>query len=138
MTHNFSLRKSLNKGLECWTLYEARRRRGEKAKISSLKGWRLSVALPHIRKVLHETEKHGESSNQKIDDRTVNINEEAGVRLALTFLGIRHLHKLERAEKLCQEIQSMSREEAYYWYSKVHNPKEHSPGIRAIRTLLCG
>jgi len=138
MTDNFSLRNSLNKGSECWTLYEAHRRRGEKAKISSLKGWRLSVTLPYIRKALHTTEKQREPSSRKADDGPVNISEESGVRLALAFLGIRHLHKLERAEKLCQEVQSMSREEAYYWYSKVRSPKGHSPGIRALRTLLCG
>jgi len=139
MPQRFFLRNSVNQGSNCWVLYEAQRRHGEKAKIGRLKGWRLSVVLPHIRRALHasERQKRARSPNQP-GNTSANILEEDGVRLTLAFLGTRNLQKLERAETLCQAIQAMSREEAYYWYSKVRSPGGPGIGIRALRTLFCG
>ena len=95
-----------------------------------MKGWRLSLALPYIRKLSH----HPIFGDR--DNPNHRVPEEEGVRLALTFLGIRNLRKLENAETLCREINSMSQEEAYYWYAKALGHRPESAGIRALRTLF--
>jgi hypothetical protein len=95
-----------------------------------LKGWRLSLALPYIRKLSHQLKfADHDNPNHKVP-------EEDGVRLALTFLGIGNLRKLEKAENLCREINSMSQEEAYYWYAKALGRWPESAGVRALRTLF--
>jgi len=95
-----------------------------------LKGWRLSLALPYIRKTSHHLN-FGDHDNPN-----QRVPEELGVRLALTFLGIRNLRKLERAENLCREVHSMSQEEAYYWYAKALSRRPQTSGIRALRILF--
>ena len=130
---SFIIRKNGKNGSESWVLYEADRRHGERARIGRLKGWRLSVALPHIRKAMQSSDR--QSAEAKAGKkRSVRLLEEDGVRLALTFRGLRNLQRLERAEKLCHEVYSMSREEAYYWYSRTSSRGTGS-GIRALRTL---
>jgi len=127
LAHRFHLRRDLNNGAERWVLY-ATQRRG-RTKIGALKGWRLSLTLPYIRKILHQL-KLAEDSNP-----THSLPEEEGVRLALTFLGIRNLRKLEKAENLCRQIYSMSQEETYYWYAKALSRRPQTSGIRALRIL---
>jgi hypothetical protein len=132
---SFILRKNGHYGSEAWVLYEADRRHGERARIAGLKGWRLSVVLPHIRKAVQLSETRIRVENVRPGNASFHLHEEDGVRLALTFRGVRNLQKLERAEKLCRGVYSMSREEAYYWYSRTSN-RETSSGIRALRTLI--
>jgi len=127
LPHRFHLRRDLNNGAERWVLYETQRR--GRTKVGSLKGWRLSLTLPYIRKILHQL-KLAEDSNP-----THFLPEEEGVRLALTFLGIRNLRKLEKAENLCRQIHSMSQEETYYWYAKALARRPQTSGIRALRIL---
>jgi hypothetical protein len=122
----------LDHGTERCVLYEGRRH--GKAKVGILKGWRLSVATPYIRKILPLSHKTRSFENPKND--THPLPEEEGVRLALTFLGIRNLKKLGRAENVAREIHAMSQEESYYWYAKAHIGKHGSAGIRALRTLF--
>ena len=130
MGHRFYLRRDLRLGIERWALYENHRRGW--TKVGSLKGWRLSLTLPYIRRSTHRL-KTSENS-----DSTLRVPEEDGVRLALTFLGVRNMRKLERAERLCREIHSMSQEESYYWYAKALEHSQTTTGIRALRTLFSG
>lgn len=109
-------------------LYETQRR--GRARLATLKGWRLSVALPYIRKLAQNSRSH-----QQVDP-TYRVAEEEGIRLALTFLGIRNLMKLEKAENVCRHVHSMSQEEAYYWYAKALGNHQLTLGIRALRTLF--
>jgi hypothetical protein len=128
----FYLKRDLDHGTERCVLYEARRH--GKAKVGSLKGWRLSVATPYIRKTLPVSHR-----TQTLDNAMTNtrpLPEEDGVRLALTFLGIRNLKKLGRAENVAREIHAMSQEESYYWYAKALAGRHGSAGIRALRTLF--
>ncbi len=132
MTHKFYLKRDADHGTERCVLYEARRR--GKAKVGSLKGWRLSVALPYIRKLSPSSNRPRISDN--LATYTHSLPEEDGVRLALTFLGIRNLRKLDRAENLAREIHGMSLEESYYWYAKALVARDGAPGIKAMRTLF--
>jgi hypothetical protein len=132
MPHKFYIRRDLDHGNERCVLYEAKRR--GKSKVGTLKGWRLSVALPYIRKLTplpRRTRPHGHVLTD-----TETLPEEDGVRLALTFLGIRNLKKLERAEKLVREIHAMTQEESYYWYAKALATQDGATGVRAMRTLF--
>ena len=130
MGYRFYVRRDLNHGIERWVLYENHRRGW--TKIGSLKGWRLSLALPYIRRTTYQPKalENGGSTRR--------VLEEDGVRLALTFLGVRSMRKLERAERLCHEIHSMSQEESYYWYAKALEHSQTTIGIRALRTLFSG
>ncbi len=131
MAHKFYLKRYLNDGVERWTLYEARTR--GRTKVATLRGWRLSLALPYVKKIVQASQRLKKPDES---DRTQNILEEDGVRLALTFIGVRNLKKLERAENLCREIHSMSQEEAYYWYSKALGRTYQTSGVRALRMLF--
>lgn len=131
---SFILRKNGDHVSESWVLYEADRRHGERARIGSLKGWRLSVALPHIRKAMQFSERQSRANAKPGKSGSYRLVEEDGVRLALAFRGLRNLRKLDRAEKLCHEVHSMSKEEAYYWYSMTSSRGTGS-GIRALRIL---
>ncbi len=132
MPHKFYLKRDLDHGNERCVLYEARTR--GKSKVGSLKGWRLSVAIPYIRKTSPVS--HGTRTANDEMTNTLYLLEEDGVRLALTFLGIRNLKKLVRAENVAREIHAMSQEESYYWYAKAHTDGHGSAGIRALRTLF--
>ena len=101
--------------------------------MGSLKGWRLSVALPYIRK-LSSSLLRVRAFNFSTETHT--LPEEDGVRLALTFIGIRNLRKLDRAEKLAREIHAMGQEESYYWYAKALTARDGATGIKALRTLF--
>ena len=92
------------------------------------------MVLPHIRKAMESSETHSRPVTVKGKVSSFRLLEEDGVRLALTFRGLRNLRKLDRAEKLCSEVYSMSREEAYYWYSRTSSQRPGS-GIRALRML---
>ncbi len=128
MGHKFYLKRDEKNGVERWTLYETQRR--GRSKLGSLRGWRLSVALPYIRKLSHQLR----SGNP--DNSNHRLAEEDGVRLALTFLGIGNLRRLEKAETLCREISAISQEEAYYWYAKALGYRPEATGIRALRVLF--
>ncbi len=92
------------------------------------------MALPYLRKLSPSPNRMGIHSYATTN--TNSLPEEDGVRLALTFLGIRNLRKLERAENLVREIHSMSQEESYYWYAKALVARNGAPGIKAMRTLF--
>jgi hypothetical protein len=132
MPHKFYLRRDLDHGNERCVLYEARRH--GRVKVGSLKGWRLSVALPYVRKLSSsppQTRTHDHPSANMLA-----LIEEDGVRLSLTFLGIRRLRKLEKAERLARGISAMSQEESYYWYAKTSVSQSNSTAIKALRTLF--
>jgi len=63
------------------------------------------------------------------------FSEELGVRLALLFLTIKPLSRVDRIEAIANGIQTMPSEEAYYWFSKCMATVNAQ---RALRILLSG
>ena len=63
------------------------------------------------------------------------LKQEPGVRLALAALTALPVVRTERRRTIVARIESMSSEEALYWYSKTTGP-EGKRALRALRLLL--
>lgn len=63
------------------------------------------------------------------------LPEATGVKLALAFLGVEPLQRVDRMRELARGVSSMSTEECYYWYAKCRSPNSPN-GVQALRVLL--
>jgi len=68
-------------------------------------------------------------------DAEVFLPETVGVRLALGFVGVKPIQRVDRMRALCRGIARMSDEECYYWHAKCRSPSSPS-GEKALRMLL--
>lgn len=82
------------------------------------------TASKHVRTILSPTRKV-----------PIPLTEDAGVRLALTFLATAPIAKPDRADTIRHGIDAMTSEEALYWYAYCTGPGA-SRALRAVRTLL--
>jgi predicted RNA-binding protein YlqC (UPF0109 family) len=82
------------------------------------------VASKHARTVLTPTRK-----------APIPLTEDAGVRLALTALATAPVVKASRVEAIRIGVETMTSEEALYWYALCTGPNQ-GRALRAIRTLL--
>ncbi len=64
------------------------------------------------------------------------LTEEQGVRLGLLLLAVKPLRKTARMTELSEHVQSMTSEEAYYWFSKVTDARQGRRSQKALRILL--
>ncbi|KKM69312.1 hypothetical protein LCGC14_1452050 [marine sediment metagenome] len=119
-------------------------------KISSIKGWRLTL-IEHYIKGLANRKKIFENNlvqenllKQKINiidtlrranDLELLVEEEFGVRLALLFESIRNINVMTRIDKILNYVRTISKEEAYYWFSKCFFRKFQKSGLRAFKIL---
>jgi hypothetical protein len=78
---------------------------------------------------------HAPSSLAFGRDKPVQLDEAAGVRLALTLLTTQPITKHQRLRALVAGVNAMSVEETYYWYSKCLGP-DAPRARRALRILL--
>lgn len=103
-------------------------------RLETLSGWRVH-AVRNI--VLQEIKKNGyDPSTLKATRRDpYKLNEVSGVRLALIFLAVKPLQKLQRVEEIIDGVTRMSNEEAFYWYAKCRNGLKNR-ALRALRILL--
>ena len=62
--------------------------------------------------------------------------EEPGVRLGLLMLAVKPLRKTSRMADISLQIQGMTDEEAYYWFSKTTDPLHGRRCTKAMRILL--
>ena len=69
-------------------------------------------------------------ANLSLDQKKLEIDEEDGVRLALLFKTVSRIRKMSKIDMILLNIKSMSREEVYYWYSKVFTNKRRQTGVR--------
>ena len=65
----------------------------------------------------------------------IPLTEDAGVRLALTYLATAPIAKPDRSLTIRQGIDAMTSEEALYWYAYCTGPIAPR-ALRALRTLL--
>ena len=103
-------------------------------KITRLSGSRLRSILPLVRETLGKAEVD-ESVVTATGDAEVFLPETVGVRLALGFVGVKPIQRVDRMRALCRGIARMSDEECYYWHAKCRSPSSPS-GEKALRTLL--
>ncbi len=103
-------------------------------KIRQLSGSRLRSILPLIRETLDGAE-IDDSSVTGSGQGEVFLPETAGVRLALGFVGIKPIQRVDRMRAFCRGIAQMSNEECYYWHAKCRSPSSPN-GEKALRTLL--
>lgn len=64
------------------------------------------------------------------------LNESLGVRLGLLFLAVKPLRKTSRMGDISEQVQGMTEEEAYYWFSKATQKASGVRSQRALRILL--
>jgi len=103
-------------------------------KVTRLSGSRLRAILPLVREALDGAD---------LDDGSVTssgggeafLPETVGVRLALGFLGVKPIQRVDRMRAFCRGIARMSDEECYYWHAKCRSPSSPN-GEKALRVLL--
>ena len=64
------------------------------------------------------------------------LTESQGVRLGLLFLAVKPLRKASRMGDISEQVQGMTDEEAYYWFSKTTSARTGRRAQRALRLLL--
>jgi hypothetical protein len=64
------------------------------------------------------------------------LREDLGVRLGLVLLAVKPLHKATRMADISEQIQGMTEEETYYWFSKMTDPRQGRRSQKAMRILL--
>jgi hypothetical protein len=104
-------------------------------RVATISGWRLRVA--HIAIVKCMKAAGYNRSLLRIAKSKKTLNEEDGIRLGLTFKGLKDLKDAFKAHELVSGVYQMSREESYYWYAKISNGSP-GRGLRALRVLLAG
>lgn len=82
------------------------------------------VASKHPRTVLSPTRR-----------APIGLSEDAGVRLALMVLAAKPITKPRRVEEIRTGIDTMTSEEALYWYAQCTGPNSNR-ALRALRILL--
>ena len=118
-------------------------------KISFIKGWRLSLVEHYIKDLINRSNIARNKlvqislNGSKVDyfrlqnknNTELLIDEEFGVRLALLFKSIKIVETLTKVDNLLKFIKSMSKEEAYYWFSKCFFKKNQNSNIKAFKIL---
>jgi len=117
-------------------------------KIAYSYGWRLKLLEPYIKEIIKYNKQKNKFKNKiqinlnsekiKLNSKVKNIeiDEENGVRLALLFKATSRIRIMKKIDKILLNIKSMSKEEAYYWYSKVFNNGKKQNGLKALRILI--
>ena len=121
-----------------------KKKRAQFKKLADTYGWRLNLVEPYVKEIVKiNSKKNGaqmnlnmKKANLKLDQQKLEIDEEDGVRLALLFKTVSRIRKMSKVDKILLNIKSMSREEAYYWYSKVFANRRKQTGVRALRILI--
>lgn len=72
------------------------------------------------------------------DEAPFYLDELTGLRLALILIAVKPLARHDRIEAIGQGVQTMSAEEAYYWFSKCSAGPDAPRAQKAMRILLAG
>jgi hypothetical protein len=103
-------------------------------KVTRLSESRLRAIIPLVRETLRGADLD-ESVVTATGGADVFLPETVGVRLALGFLGVKPIQRVDRMRAFCRGIARMSDEECYYWHAKCRSPSSPN-GEKALRTLL--
>lgn len=103
-------------------------------KVAQLSEGRLNTILPLVEETLKETD-IDTSDVINAQRGEAFVPEQAGVRLALGFMGVKPLHRIDRMRALARGVARMSADECYYWHAKCRSPASPN-GEKALRVLL--
>jgi hypothetical protein len=103
-------------------------------KVNQLSGARLRSILSLVERTLKKRDMDP-SIITRTGEETILLHEEVGIRLALGFIGIKPLKRVDRMRALSRGVTQMSLEECYYWNAKCRTPNNQS-GAKALRALF--
>lgn len=69
--------------------------------------------------------------------RSVLVPESIGVRIALVYIAIKPIRRVDKQRACVRQLREMSTEECYYWHSLCRSPSTPNGG-KSLRTLLTG
>lgn len=103
-------------------------------KVARLSEGRLNIILQLVEEALRDTDiDPGVVTSAQQGE--VFLPERAGVRLALGFIGIKPLRRIDKMRALARGVARMSTDECYYWHAKCRSPSSPN-GEKALRVLL--
>lgn len=105
-------------------------------KIARLNQRRLDSVKSLLKNLLEDTESEY-TELLKTGERTVLLPEAVGVKLALAFIGVKSLQRVDKQRSYVRQLEHMSYEECYYWHALARSPSTPN-GAKALRTLLTG
>jgi hypothetical protein len=105
-------------------------------KLANLSERRLKCVLELIDETLRNTDLNSEEVISGTES-SLFLSEELGVRLAIGFLGMKPIQRVDRLRAFVRGVNQMGTEECYYWYAKCRSPTNPN-GKRALRVLLTG
>lgn len=103
-------------------------------KVAQLRGSRLNAVLSVIDDGLQDVEANA-TAVTGTGEGEVLVSEQAGIRLALAFAGVKPIQRMDRMRALARGVKQMSIEECYYWYAQCQSPSSPN-GTKALRVLL--
>lgn len=107
---------------------------GSSSSVATLRGAQLDRLRPSLVSAV-TTSGHQRTVLGPTRRRPIQLNEDAGVRLALAALATGPLLKPVRVEAIRLGVEGMTSEEALYWYAHCTGPRSRR-ALRALRTLL--
>lgn len=102
-------------------------------KVERLDPSRFETASNLVRSTIRDIQNPDRGSLE--DWSSLPLPEPAGVRLALAFIGMKPIQRIDRLRAFAREISRMSMEECYYWHAKCRSPNSPN-GAKALRVLL--
>jgi hypothetical protein len=102
--------------------------------IATVQATALNRVLPHIMQALVNSG-HQRTTLGPTIKAPINLDENAGVRLALTLIAATANVRISRIDAIAETIQHMATEEAFYWYSKAMGPNK-TRVRKALRIFL--
>lgn len=103
-------------------------------KVGRLEGPRFEAILSTVRQALEAAEVNPDPL-VTTEGGELLVPEDAGIRLALCFVGVKPLKRYDRMRALGRGLARMSTEECYYWHALCRSPSSPN-GAKALRTLL--
>ncbi len=144
MTNAFELRVEPHRNNELkFTLREHRIQRRGRAEVKpkelvAIWGAPVYFAQEAVSSILRQAKVARGITSLRAGD-VVDLDEAVGARLAVLFLAIKPLRKLERVRAVAEEIMQMSPEATFFWLAKIAGGQDYRTRqrhLRALRLLL--
>lgn len=94
-------------------------------------GGRVEAITDNLRRVLSEA---GIRGKEWSGTKPIRLERQLGERIELLLTAVKPLRRIDRIQRIADEVASMGAEEASYWHAKTSRPG----GLRALRILLSG
>lgn len=105
-------------------------------KVARIKGIALHVVWDHLISFLRRAGIRTNLLSPSRQQRSIDLAEDIGVRVALLVATLAPLHDLKRIEQIAAKLDVMSYEETCYWYALMRSDEYCGRALRALRILL--